>query len=110
MAYDEELAQRIRSVLAGTAGLEERKMFGGLGFLINGHMAVSAYQGGDLLIRCAKQDWEAFRAEAGARPMDRGGKPVSGWVIIDSTVVEDDGALRKWVERGRDFAASQPPK
>ncbi len=110
MAYDEALANRIRSLMAGTPGLAEKKMFGGLGFLVNGHLAASAYRGGDLMIRCGKDDWHAFCAEDGARPMTRKDEPVSGWVIIAAGAVTDDDALRLWVERGRDFAAAQPPK
>lgn len=110
MAYDEALANRIRSLMAGTPGLAEKKMFGGLGFLVNGHLAASAYRGGDLMIRCGKDDWRDFCAEDGARPMTRKGAPVTGWVVIAPRVVTDDDALRLWVERGRDFAAAQPPK
>ncbi len=110
MAYDETLANRIRSLMAGTPGFSEKKMFGGLGFLVNGHLAASAYRGGDLMIRCGKEDWEAFLAEDGARPMTRGREPVTGWVLIAASAVADDDALRFWVERGRDYAAAQPPK
>jgi hypothetical protein len=110
MAYDEELANRIRTILTGTPGLTEKKMFGGLGFMINGRAAGSAYKGGDLMIRCAKDDWAGFIEEEGDRAMERGGKPVSGWVLIDNDAVADDADLEKWVGRGRDHAASQPPK
>lgn len=107
MAYDKALADRIRVLMAGTPGLTEKRMFGGLGFLVNGRIGVSAYQGGDLMIRCAKDDWEAFCAEDRARPMTRKGEPVSGWVIISATAVLEDSALRLWVERGRDYAATR---
>ncbi len=110
MADDEQLATRIRGLMAGTPGLVEKKMFGGLGFIVNGHMATSAYKGGDLMIRCGKDDWPAFTAEAGARPMERGGKAMSGWVIIDAGAVDDDAELARWVHRGRDHASAQPPK
>jgi len=110
MAYNEELAARIRSAVAGRDDVTEKKMFGGLGFLLNGHMATSAYKGGDLMIRCAKEDWETFVTEKGARPMERKGKAITGWVMVDVGAVADDAALNKWVQRGLDFAASQPPK
>ncbi len=110
MAYDEALANRIRSLMAGTPGLAEKKMFGGLAFLVNGHLAASAYKDGDLMIRCGKDDWQPFLAEDGARPMTRKGEPVSGWVLIAASAVTDNDALRLWVERGRDYAATQPPK
>lgn len=110
MAYDEALADRIRALMAGTPVVTEKKMFGGLGFLVNGRMAASAYKGGDLMIRCSPDDWKAFCDEDGARPMTMKGRPVSGWVVIDAGTVTDDAVLKRWVHRGRDFAAHQPPK
>jgi TfoX/Sxy family transcriptional regulator of competence genes len=111
MAYDETLAHRIRALLAGTPGLAEKSLFGGLGFLVNGNLAVSAYRDGDLMIRAGQDDWQAFCAEDGARPMTRKGQTVSGWVIIAGTAVADDDSLRLWVKRGRDYAVAQtaPP-
>ncbi len=108
MAYDAILASRIRALMAGTPGVTEKKLFGGLGFLVNGHLAVSAYKDGDLMIRCGKENWQNLLSEEGARPMTRNGAPVSGWVIIASSTVENEEALRVWVERGRSFAAAQP--
>ncbi len=110
MAYDEALAERIRDLLVGTPGLVEKKMFGGVGFTIHGHMATGCHKGGDLMIRCGKADWPVFCAEPGARAMERGGKGLSGWVIVDGDTVEGDEALALWVHRGRDHAASMPPK
>lgn len=110
MAYDEGLAERIRERMVGTPGLTEKKMFGGLAFMVNGHIASAAYKGGDMMIRCAKEDWQALLGEPGARAMERGGKGMSGWVIIDNDAVAEDDDLDRWVERGRDFASSQPPK
>ncbi len=110
MAYDEGLAQRIREQIEGTPNLAEKKMFGGLGFMVGGHMAVSAYKGGDLMIHCGKEESAAYIREPGARPMERGGKAMKGWVIVSADAVEEDADLAKWVCRGRDYAMAQPPK
>lgn len=109
MAYDERLAERMRTLLQGTHGLTEKKMFGGLGFLVDGRLAAAAHNGGDLLVRCSTQNWQGFLDEPGARPMLRKETPVSGWVLVDAAHL-DDNTLESWVERGRAFAASQPPK
>jgi TfoX/Sxy family transcriptional regulator of competence genes len=110
MAYDPELAERIRTVSARTPGVQERKMFGGLAFLLGGNVAASAYKDGGMMIRCSKETWEEYLAEAGTRPMLRKGKPVSGWVQIDAEAVRDEKSLKRWVRRGLEFAGAQPPK
>lgn len=110
MAFDPDLADRIRAAMPPGIVATEKKMFGGYGFLVGGHAATSAYKDGGLMIRCAKEDWEGLLAEPGARPMLRKDKPVSGWVLIDADAVADDAALAVWVERGISFAAAQPPK
>jgi hypothetical protein len=110
MAYDPDLAQRVREALAGEAGLLERKMFGGLAFTIAGNLAVSAYRDGGMMIRCAAEDWEAFTTEPGARPMLRKDKPVSGWVLIGASAVADEAVFARWVGRGLAYAQAQPPK
>jgi TfoX/Sxy family transcriptional regulator of competence genes len=110
MAYDVALADRIRALLQGTSDLREKKMFGGFGFLVGGHLATSAYQDGGLMIRCSATDCSSFCAEPGARPMMRKNKQVSGWVLIAADHIVTDEDLRRWVSRGRDFASAQPPK
>lgn len=110
MAYDEALADRIRAFLGPDEGTRERKMFGGLAFLRNGNMAVSAYKSGGLMIRCSADDWPAFCEEAGADPMLRKGAPVSGWVLIDADAVAGDDVLKRWIQRGLAYADAQPPK
>ncbi len=110
MAYDEALADRIRDLLAGTSGLEEKKMFGGLAFTVNGHVAASAYHDGRLLITCSKDDFDDLQAESGAGPMLRGGKAMSGWVLVDPEAVTEDEALAVWVGRGLAHSRSKPPK
>ncbi len=108
MPYDENLAGRIRAILQGTPGLQEKKMFGGLAFLVNGHIAASAYRDGRLMITCAADDTAAFLAEPGAAPMVRGGRPMQGWVLIEAAAVADDAALARWVGRGLAHSAAQP--
>jgi len=108
MAYDPALAARIRAAVP--AATTEKRLFGGLGFLRGGNLATSAYRDGGLMIRCAKDDWQGFIDEAGARPMLRKDKPVSGWVLITADAVAEDAELARWVARGVAFAESQPVK
>lgn len=108
MAYDSDLAARIRRIAGPDA--QEKKLFGGLGFLVGGNLAASAYKDGGLMIRCSADDWSAFVEEDGARPMLRKGKSVSGWVLVAADQVAADDELARWVQRGLAFAASQPAK
>lgn len=110
MGYDEGLAERIRAILAGTPGLEEKKMFGGLAFTINGHIAASAYRDGGLMITCPHEETAELLAEAGASAMMRGGKAMAGWVLVGADAVADDEALQRWVSLGRETALAKPPK
>jgi len=110
MPYDRAMAERIRDYLAGTPGLLERKMFGGVGWTVHGHMAAGAHNDGRLMIRCGKPDFEAFTGEPGADAMRRGGKPMSGWVLVDADAVLGEAELARWLDRGRAHAASLPPK
>jgi TfoX/Sxy family transcriptional regulator of competence genes len=110
MAYDEELAERIRAEVAGENNLAEMKMFGGLAFLIGGNMAVGVSGQGGLMIRCDPDDTDELLAEPGAQPFEMRGKAMRGWLRVDADAVEDDDALRTWVERGASYARSLPPK
>jgi hypothetical protein len=110
MAYDQGLANRIRGVLEGTPGLKEKKMFGGLAFTVNGHIAASAYRDGRLMITCRQDDFADFQAEAGAAPMMRGGKAIAGWVLVDAERVANEEALSLWVGRGLANCLTKPPK
>lgn len=109
VAYDEELADRVRNVLAARAELTERKMFGGIAFMISGNMAVGVIDG-DLMVRLDPADVERALAEPHSRPMDFTGRPMKGMVFVDSAGTESDEDLAEWVEAGADFAASLPPK
>ncbi|HEU5216883.1 MAG TPA: TfoX/Sxy family protein [Gaiellaceae bacterium] len=109
MAYDEELAERIRTLLGDRAGLTEKKMFGGLAFLVGGNMAIAASGQGGILVRVDPEDSDALVASTPAEPMEMRGKQMAGWLRVDSADVAD-AALAEWVERGTAYAASLPPK
>ncbi|MEV0978825.1 TfoX/Sxy family protein [Streptomyces sp. NPDC049915] len=109
MAYDEGLAERVRALLRGAPGLVEKRMFGGLAFLLGGNMAV-AVTGDDLLVRVAPDGTEAALARPGARVFDMSGRPMRGWVVVAGPSVAEDDALAMWVTEGRIFAAGLPPK
>jgi TfoX/Sxy family transcriptional regulator of competence genes len=110
MAYDPKLADRVRKLLADADGLAEKKMFGGIGWTIGGNMAAGAHNDGRLMIRCARDDFESLLAEPGAEGMKKGGRNLTGWVLVDSEVVTSEKALSRWVSRGRAFAESLPRK
>ena len=109
MAYDEELAQRIRELLAGERNVSEMKMFGGLAFLVGGNMAVSASGAGGLMLRADPGDTDKL-AKAGAEVMVMRGKPMPGWLRISSDSVRTKAELAKWVKMGAGYARSLPPK
>ena len=110
MAYDEELAHRIRAALSGEKATEKR-MFGGLAFLIGGNMSVSASGSGGLLVRVDPADSDALLAEPGAEEFSMGGRgPMKGWLRVEPSVLDDDATLARWVRRGVDYARSLPAK
>jgi len=109
MAFDEALAGRIRDVLAARSELSERRMFGGIAFMLTGNMAVGVI-GEDLMVRLDPADAERALAEPHTRPMDFTGKPMKNMVYVDSQGTASDKDLAKWVEAGADYAMSLPPK
>lgn len=110
MPYDEGLAQRLREVLDdGAYPYVEKKMFGGLSFLVNGNMSVGI-TGEDLLVRVGKENDEAALSLPHARPMDFTGKPMKGWIYVSPEGYASDEDLIAWIRRGLDFALSLPPK
>ena len=110
MAYDEGLAHRIREAVAGEPGLTEKRMFGGLAFLVHGNMAVSASGRGGLLLRIDPADAETLTKQPGVRRFEMRGREMDGWLGIDSEVVEGDEELKRWVDTGLAHARSLPAK
>jgi hypothetical protein len=110
VAYDEELAARIRDLVRGEPGLTEKKMFGGLGFMIGGNMAVAASGQGGLLVRVDPEESSSLIETTPAYNMVMRGRPMDGWLRVDSGDVAGDAQLADWVQRGVAYAGSLPPK
>jgi hypothetical protein len=110
VAYDEELADRIRTLLRDEANLREQKMFGGLAFLIGGHMAVAASGGGGVMIRVDPDVSDNLVASTNARLMEMGGRSMRGWLLVGAPDVATGEQLAGWIERGASYARSLPPK
>lgn len=106
MAYDEELANRIREVVQGEPGLTEKRMFGGLAFLIDGKMAVSASSKAGLLLRVDPAQTESLVSEPHMRRFEMRGREMDGWLRVHAEAVEFDDDLLRWVRRGVTFARS----
>jgi hypothetical protein len=110
MAYDEDLADRIRELVAGEADLTEQKMFGGLAFLIGGNMAVAASGQGGVLVRVDPAESDALVAATSARPMEMRGREMAGWLRVGPEDLRTRPQLAKWVELGTTYARSLPAK
>lgn len=110
MAYDEELADRIRRLLDGRAGVTEKAMFGGLAFLVAGNMAIAASGGGGILVRVDPDESAELVSSTLAEPMEMRGRQMRGWLRVPAAAVADEAALAGWVERGAAYAGSLPPK
>jgi hypothetical protein len=110
MAYDVELADRVREVVGGEAGLTEKAMFGGLAFLIGGNMAVAASSQGGLLLRVDPARTESLVDPPAVDRFEMRGRQMDGWLRVDRGVVAADADLRAWVEHGVAYARSLPPK
>ena len=110
MAYDEELAARIRELVHGEPGLTEKKMFGGLAFLVGGNMAVAASGQGGILVRVDPAGSDALVASSAAVPMEMRGRAMPGWLRVESEHVQTKKQLATWVERGVAYARSLPAK
>ena len=110
MAYDEDLANRIRELTAGEAGVTEKKMFGGLAFLIGGNMSVAASGQGGLMVRVPPEQTEELVAKPHAKPFVMRGREMDGWLRVDDEGVRTKRQLEPWVKRGVAYARSLPPK
>ena len=109
MAYDITLAERIDHLSLNWPGIGKKKMFGGLGYLLNEHMAFGIWKD-RLIVRCGPEGYAACLALPGVREFDITGRPMAGWVMVAPEGFEDEAALLAWLERGRDFAATLPAK
>ena len=109
MAYDEILGLRIREILANVSGLEEKKMFGGVGFLVNGNMACGVHKD-NLIVRVGPENYQSALDKEHTRVFDMTGRPMTGWIIVTPPGFETDKALSDWLQQGLEFALSLPPK
>ena len=110
MAYDEDLADRIRELLGSESGVTEKRMFGGLSFMLNGNMAVAASGQGGLLVRVRPDDTESLLDGQHVTPMVMRGREMRGWLRVSDDGVRTKSQLADWVERGTAYARSLPTK
>jgi TfoX/Sxy family transcriptional regulator of competence genes len=110
VAYDEDLADRIRALVGDRPDLTEKKMFGGLAFLVGGNMAIAASGQGGILVRVDPAESDELLATTRAEPMGMRGRQMAGWLRVNTEDVAEDTALAEWVERGAGYASAPPPK
>lgn len=110
MAYDEGLAARVRDVLAPEPGLTERTMFGGIGFMLDGHMAVGVSGQGGLMLRVPPDDTDALLEEPHVESFEMRGKAMAGWLRVMPAGVESEDELERWVAIGVAYVRRLPPK
>jgi TfoX/Sxy family transcriptional regulator of competence genes len=110
MAYDEQLATAIRAIVGDEPGLYEKKMFGGVAFLVHGNMAVAAGSDGNLMLRIDPADSDRLTADPHAERMEMRGRAMDGWLRVDRAVLDDAAVLGGWVDIGLAHARSLPPK
>jgi len=109
MTFDEGLAKRVRSLLRGEHSFKEKRMFGGLAFMVNGHMCCGIV-GEDLVVRVGADAYSAALSQPRARPMDFTGRPMRGFVYVGPRGYHSTSTLRSWIRRGLRFVLSLPPK
>jgi TfoX/Sxy family transcriptional regulator of competence genes len=109
MTYNEELAERMRKILKTRRSVIEKKMFGGIGFLVNGNMACGVNKQ-DLILHLSQNDFEMIIRRSYARMFDMTGRPMKGWILISSEGYKSEKQLGDWIEKGISFARSLPPK
>ena len=109
MAYDEKFAERIRKSLGKRAGLTEKKMFGGIGFLLNGNMCCGVH-GGDLIVRVDPAQTDRALAKPHTKVFDLTGRPMKGWILVEPKGIATDAALGTWVKQAATYAGSLSPK
>jgi TfoX/Sxy family transcriptional regulator of competence genes len=109
VAYDEALAERVRLLLEGHEVVVEKKMFGGLAFMLNGNMCCGVLKD-ELILRLGPEGGDLALDEPHTRPMDFTGRPMSSFVVVTPPGIESDDALEAWIDRAVDYASSLPPK
>ena len=109
MAFNEGLAEGIRRGLARRKGIEEKKMFGGIGFLLNGNLLIGVWKD-SLIVRVGPDNYDDALLEAHVREFNITGRPMMGWVLMDAEGVEDDDQLKIWIERAMKFVKASPAK
>ena len=110
MAFDDELAGRIRAALSFIEGVTEKRMFGGLGFMVNGHMVAAASSSGGLMLRVDRAAWRDLVDGTAARPFRMNDRDTVGWLYLEPDTVDDDAELARWLRLGLDHVATLPPK
>jgi TfoX/Sxy family transcriptional regulator of competence genes len=108
MEYDEALAQRVRTALNGVGRLSERKLFGGVGFIVNGNLACGV-SGTTLFVRMSPEQFEAALVRPFVRPLDTTGRAMKGWIVVDPQGVQSTGDLKRWIDQAVSFAQSLSP-
>jgi TfoX/Sxy family transcriptional regulator of competence genes len=110
MAYDEDLANRIRELIAAEPDVSEKRMFGGLAFLVGGHMSITASRQGGLMVRVDPEETDALLARPHVGPFEMRGRELDGWLRVDAEGVGTKRRLEPWVRRSVAYARSLPPK
>jgi hypothetical protein len=109
MAYDVALTARVQELLGDNPEISERKMFGGIAFMLSGNMAVGV-SGDELMVRIDHEEQDEALARPAVRPFDMTGRPMKGWILVGPDGIAEDADLEGWVSMGLDFAGSLPPK
>jgi len=110
MAYDEDLANRVRALVGGESGLDEKRMFGGLAMMLNGNMAVVIRGKGGLMVRVDPATSEQLLKEPGTQPMEMRGRSMAGWITVEAAACTQAADLKRWVRRGVTYARGLPAK
>lgn len=109
MAYDEGLAFRIEEILSDKADLDEKRMFGGIAWLVNGNVAVGVYEE-SLISRIGPEDYQSALSKPGVREFDITGRPMKGWIMASDDAINEDNDLKYWIQKGLEFGSSLPAK
>jgi TfoX/Sxy family transcriptional regulator of competence genes len=109
MAFDEKLASRVRGQLEGRAGIVEKKMFGGLAFLLHGNMSAGVHRD-ELIVRIAPEATDAALQDPGVRVFDITGRSMRGWLLVGDAGIKDSSSLASWINRAIEYASSLPRK